>query len=403
MKTPGGEMYAMLFSEKLPQLLLKAMQMVAIEGRYILCKMRRTWDGVFAVEVLSAVDAKVRQVYPLWPYFNADQARRFNEVDRQMELLRKEIRLLEQQQNSSKICDNKKRCRTEVDGEEFSKRRNVVRNKKCASFYSESEMNVLSPRSSVLLTPSPEPEKCDSDASLFWTNLNSMNGEKSNSPIFMGPTKSLPFFSHFVSNDQGIAVELMEFCKTNSHEISAKPQSMKNYEEPKNEESAEDNELELIEPNVPFVNLDNYEETLCTNLNAIIKTEVMRPEYGDDDEEELTSDNIIMATSSIDSKRTTPPPAIDIDGNIEPQRIIPSTSKRIKINLINPKVIEESRAESTPSPKQTVEEQSKQKKPSEWQTPSISFERKETMKNTHFREQPIYRNGWEQSGLCSIM
>lgn len=420
-KTNDGSEYRLMFGQRIANIVLHVYETASNEVRDNLCKVRQTWTKLFAVNVLNELDAKIRKLDSNWP-LTYSQRKNVNirnmmaeikKVKSQIELMQKEIDLLEQKET---VCESKKRCRTEaVELDEMSsKKRNLSIDKRKSSFDCDSEMKSLS---SVFLTPSPEREECDSDVNnTFWFSMNNLEHRKSNSPILLDQNcyGELPFLND--SNVKNNATEMScaevsaDMHNTNAEESI--PQTV--------EEAATAEELEFIEPIVPFINLDQYIESPCMIPNVHIKTEP-NPLVFDEDEdeyEEPSNDCSVQPTSSPEPYRKSPPLMLSIDGNIELEPLIPlpKTSKQIKINLTNSKLVAaaasaavvvsgtEPRSGSPKTPDiPSEQEQSKRKMPSEWKTPLISFEVKESMRNATFHEQPICRKGWEQSGMCSIM
>lgn len=403
------------FGKLLSNVICHVFKIAPIDVRHSLCKTRLTWgkQQTFTEKVLYELDVKVRKLDSLWPSVRRiDSVHKevslwpytrtmrklaidVNIVESQIKQMQKEINYLEQQLNSEKMCESKKRSQTEVAaGERSSKKLAVTKSRFSFDFDSE---NIL--LSSVLLTPSPERDESDSDTTTFWSTMCCIESEKSNSPILMEQNVSLPGLNDLFHESNAIEINALEISKelqnTNTEESV----------EQTNEETAMEKELEIKEPNVPFINLDNYNESLCINPNTIIKTEPKQLELEENENEESTNDISFQPISSTEFHRTSPPLMLSIDGNIELEPLRPSqkTSKQIKINLTNSKVVEP-RIQSLKTPNiLSEEEQSKQKISSEWKTPLITFAVKESMKNATFHEQPICRKGWEKSGMCSIM
>lgn len=344
------------------------------------------------------VDSVNKEV-SLWPYTRTIRKLTIDVkiVESQIEKMQKEISFLEQQFDSKKMCESKKRCRTEMKVDEKSSKKLAMIKTQKKSFFEFDSEKIFS--SSVLLTPSPERDESDLDTTTFWSTMRSFESSESNSPTGMEQNVSLPGLNDLFHECNAIEI--------NALEISKEMQNTEESVEQTNEESAMEKELEVIEPNVPFINLDNYNESLCINPNVIIKTEPKQLELEENENEEPTNDSSFQTTISSESHRTSSPLMLSIDGNIElePLRPLEKTSKQIKFNLTNSKVVEP-RIQSPKTPdisSDEKEEQTKLKMPSEWKTPLITFKVKKSMKNVTFHEQPICRKGWEQTGMCSIM
>lgn len=411
-KTVDAGLYRTLFGQKLPDIVFHVFKTATAEIQNSLCATRQTWNSLFAVEFLNELDAKVRKLDSHWPYTQSQRKlmTEVKKVDSEIELMRREIRILEQQFDSAKMCDTKKRCRTEMVVDEISsKQQKIMDGEGKLSFDCDSEKNLLLSSSSVLLTPSPERDNSDSDDGTFWSAIN-FERKKSNSPSFMDQNGILPFLNGSIHENSAVEKNVLN--------VSVEMQNSNSKEnlEQTYEEMAAEKELEVMEPNAPFINLDDYTESMCTIPNAIIKTEPKEQEneeafdYFEVNENEVPpTDNIIHPTNSAEPHRTLPPLMLSIDGNIELEPLKPftKTSKQIKINLTNSKFVAdvvEKRIDSSKIPDALSEaEQPKQKKSSEWETPLIAYKVKESMKSATFHEQPICRKGWQQAGLCSIM
>lgn len=257
--------------------------------------------------------------------------------------------------------------------------------------------------SSVLLTPPPDRHNSESDDSAFWSTMDNLESRKSNSIYFNGATQFLPFLNHSIHRNDAVV--------ENSLKISVEMQK-----ESSEKSNAVEKELEIIEPNVPFIDLENYKESFCINHGAIIKTEAEQQQSEDEfdyfettNRNEEPKDVSQLACDKPEPHRASPPFILSIDGNIELEPLIPSTktSKQIKINLTNSKVVVVAEPPVESPKTQDISSEFKQSKqkilPNEWETPAISYDVKESMKNATFHEQPICRRGWEQSGMCSIM
>lgn len=420
-----GGMYTPLLSQQLPEMMLHLMKTATVKERDSLCKMRQTWKLLLAADILEKMDLNIRQIDSNWPYTQTEikLLDEVKSVDNEMETLRKEIALLEQQlqqpqqqqQQSEKLCKNKKRSRIEVTvGEKPPKKQQVEK----ISTIQLNQNNVDLLRSSVLLTPSPEPSKCASDERSFWVNF---GGKKSTSEDFMGKNDFLPFLSEPMCEDDNKVIDTVEIIDESlqteqmdteetspntdlEQEITTVHQSP--LEQQLEEEIQEDDGLQLIEQDIPFIDLDDFVETAQIIPAALIKAEPKRSGFGEeseeeDEDEEITDESILMSTpEKMENYRKTPPLNIDMYGNIEHQPAAEMVkANKIKFNLTTVNI-----TQSCEQPKKdVVVEKPKPKKPSDWETPSIPFEVKKSMRNVRFQQKPILRKGHEASGMCSIM
>lgn len=410
-----GGVYMPVLSQQLPEMMLYMMKKATVELRYSLCKVRQTWKLLLAADILDKMDFNIRKFDSNWPHTQKEikLLDEVKSVDEELELIRREIALLEQQQQQTeKLSNIKKRSRIDVTvGEKPPKKQHFEKTQ--TPKLNQDDDDLL--RSSILLTPSPEPEpKCDTEESSFWANF----GErKSTSPDLMSRNEYLPFLSEPKCQDDNKVVEAIEITdesmqveqmeteetctKLDSEEVPT-TSHQSTLEQKFDEEIKKDDGLQLIEQEIPFMDLDDYIETTHVIPAALIKAEPKRSGYGnefEEEEDEITSDNISMPTT--ESHRITSPPLnIDMYGNIahQPAAEMPKTNK-IKFNLTTVNTIQSCESQK----KDIVIEKPKPKGPNEWETPSISFNVKESMKNVRFRETPILRKGVESSGMCSIM
>lgn len=438
-KTIDGDVYRALLGRKLPELMFHIVTSVSKRNQNALRKVRQTWNYLLSAHVLNELDSKLKTIDSSWPLTSSQRklTGEIQELEKEVAVMQQEVAKLkiqamkESQANSRKESPRNVREESKENYHNQSRVENVDANgpmefserkikRGCDSTFDETppkktkiEGNSSTPeedhkilflqQSSVLLTPSPEPLKSpslsseqssDSNDNTFWVTYNeTISSCKSNSPTLMDPNVELPFFFNSSPNlpkiDESNRVECVkpELLNPSVENINSKPDAVV-------EENVKENVVQAYEPfeidfNVSatgsFINFESNDET----LTAISNIDQLEP--------------IDEVNNSTESLRTTSPPlVISIDGTIECQAITPiESSKQIKINLLNPMVIEDSKSESTAQ--KIAETEIKQKQPSEWETPKISYEVKDSMKNATFYTKPIYRKGVEQSGMCSIM
>lgn len=370
----------------------------------MLYKVRQTWNLLFPVDILKDVDEKVQQIDLHWPYLQ-HQREMINEIraiESQMKCLQKEVIALE----LAALKDTPTNSFINIGNENVSGKPVPLHSKKRKLLTIEmpSKMKtageeIISPSSSVLLTPSPEPRMPSErsghsiDSSSFWMFLNKKtDSEKSISPIDI----EIPFL--FGSPRKCIKLNEMDSIKCSRPSEPSSECSSKNLKVNADKihtnieiKQKEEEEVQKFELNLSFDitsetsnNFEMYDETLT------VVNEIHVPEVIDE------------ASCSIEPKAPSPK-TISIDGVIEFEAITPEPLKQIKINLINPKVVEESNTKSIELSKKIATNEMVQKKTSEWKTPSISYAVKDSMKNATFHEKAMCRGGIEQSGLCSIM
>lgn len=369
--------------------------------RAMLYKVRQTWNLVFPVNILKDLDEKVRQIDAHWPYL-AHQRKMIDQIkaiENQIKSMQKEVFALEMAALVDTSTNTYINIENEIDsGQQISIHSASQNKRKLLTIEMPKKMkktcaDIISPRSSVLLTPSPEPrtptEQSDhSDtSSSFWSFLNKKTeSEKSISPIenveipflFGSPKKciKLPKIESIECTQQ--LEGTFDNTNVNSHQIHTKIDVK--------EEEAQKFELHLSFDNTPetCTNFEMYDETLTT-INEIEVPEII---------DEISCSSEPKALS---------PKTISIDGIIEFEAIAPEPLKPIKINLLNPIVVEESNSKSVELSKTLATNEMVQNKTNEWKTPSISYDVKDSMKNATFHVKPICRGGIERSGLCSIM
>lgn len=441
-----GASYRNKFANNLPELFLHVFQATEGKERIQLCKMRQTWNGVFDFVALRRLDEKIQRIDSSWPNKFVERQLRaeVKKVDEQLAAMREEIKMLEQQwqpEKSSNRIETVKRKQMEptFDGVLSKKRAfgSIVQNR---PLNIETHANILSSPSSVFLTPSPGPRD-NSNEQDFWLKMSEMSDKKSNSPVSTDQNEELPFlFDSNFGNSDDIAADIMNFCEkevldcssmhedsqseNGANQISKTPSPEKNdtptSDEDKTPTPDEQTDLELIEPNIAIINLDNYEEKACpVPFFVVIKTEPKTVGYPDDDgfiedlshhfddsneeDSEQQSNILTDPETSPEPHHTSETACLDMDGNIEFTPIARMPSKKIKINFLDRNVFEEKRQEQTEETVKIIPKQLVQNKSDKYETPVLSYELKDSMKNTKFVEQRILRRGSEKSGMCSIM
>lgn len=195
----------MLLGEQLPQLIQHVLISAQIQNRdevqKILCETRQSWNGIFSSEVLRAIDETVKEVYEYWPitYKHRQLIVQLDEVKMQLTIMQKEVDILEMQANETtfSIFNAYEMPQQQEQYNQASSsmhRRNgcnrpkleeipLPKRSKCVAV-----SNLLLSQSSVLLTPSPEPqnrlspppsssdsntinEKSNSSSSNFWMSM----------------------------------------------------------------------------------------------------------------------------------------------------------------------------------------------------------------------------------------
>lgn len=433
MKTVGGVIYRTLFAQNLPELIAHVFETGTVETgtvevRNKLCTARQTWSNLFMAEVLEALDSKMQKIDLLWPYSIKERKMmvQIKEVDNELESMREEIRVLEQQLKPE-MCSNQmgpnKRSRTKTPFDEItSKKRAFAANVGNSPLNIEIHANSLCSRSSVLMTPSPDSSENDSNKHDFWLKMNAMCNKKPNSPVLMDHNEELPFLfdSNFkCHNDVAVDImntgnkeELLEIStEEHQHQLQTSQSQVSATQTNEMPTMDDETDLELIEPNTTVINLDNYEETTCTvPITVVIKTEPGLEQSLGWEEDNIEEDSELQSGIIIEPKNSPEPlhqtkssMILSLDGNVEFESIVQRTSKPIKINLLNRKVFEEPKSVPAKATAKIIPDQLELKKSNEWNTPVLSFELKDSLKNVKFREQPIMKKGLEQSGLCSIM
>jgi hypothetical protein len=177
-----------------------------------------------------------------------------------------------------------------------------------------------------------------------------------------------------------------------------------------------DEDVQILEPNVPMINLDEYEETnLLSNTNdesqhlpvIEIKDEPKYDGYEDDADDEddcflevgtLESDILFEDSLSPIETQTTLITTLDDKTDREKQQLVTLGTNKIKINISKDVQLNRVRIDSTGSKSNQSESTSDSENSME-----MKYEVKEPLKHVQFNQRPVVKRGVETSNLCSIM
>lgn len=435
-----GGPYRREFAHRLPKLIHHVFIKVNDwDVKEKLRKIRQSWEGILLHEVLQKID-EAMQVDEYWPSLSQQKLiAELNDVNIKLARMQKEVDFLKMQANEATIRTNvnieptlpsssqlpnhskspvllqtqikpRKRFNRPVPAElPLPKKMKYEEN--VASPNGSPVSNFVSSESSVFLTPSPEPrdqlfpppkptinDKLNIPCSDFWMsmmktgeqkkqvqqksqNLFTRQDEDIGVPflfdLFGGSTDSMPKFDKIIDCSESKVVD--------SDPLTTGDNAVLIQAEEKSNMMAV--ELDLDTTSDSFKNSALDVKTICAqNGDGILQT----PYHLDDFEIEFQQS---------DSQRSTPS-SIDCNIDIEPCK--PQMVKKIKVNLLNPKLFEEEPVSL--DNKRKRKKQSQQPRPcSEWETPTISFKMKDSLKDAKFQTGIIHREGMEKSGMCSIM
>lgn len=414
-----GEPYRNAFGVRLPSLFQHVFIANNHDVQEKLRILRQAWENVFSFECLQAIDDTMRKIDQYWPSYHQRQLlAQLNEISIQMARMQKEVEALEREANittaNEKIIGAIHSIAKPTEYQQFKEQLNGKR----LSSLKLSEMplpkqkkynrNTTSPNgstfenfpslqsSSVLLTPSPEP--CDRLTPPELTSIGNSIG--SDIDFWKSMTKAEePKMFNFFSENLEVARFFESFEKSTETNPKADILIEQNETSIIGDANRVNRNVKKVQNEVTlFVDLDSdYEITAESydNFELDIQNET------DVEQEAFQADNLEKQIESSSSKRTTPsPPSLEGISDVEPYH--KETTKQIKINLINPRFIKEKSASMDKIPRQ-VKQIKRSCPPTEWETPSISHEIKDSMKNINFQIKPIHRQGVEYSGMCSIM
>lgn len=452
-KRTDDAMYRKLFGSKLSNLMFITFTTGPPFVHEKLKEVRTTWDGVFEAIDLYELDKKMRTVCGTWRKSLVDLINQRTEFEKQLKALKKKVHLLElkaikaaqkprkqivhenHHQNSSCQSTTRKhrpnRCgKLALEQNPAPKR---SKTDKDLSIAAEQNIGSNSPNwSSVLLTPPPECNETQSPTSIidsaftvttannssFWTSLNSIGSQSSKFPsMLMAQNIELPFLSDLSQQSTTKSTNVIELNTECISDVTAPALAAATA-------TTTTPNVPIHTENVPIqsnqahtMELDlNLEMTVESSINFEIDTETLTAINAMDAHAQplqykSSEVDTINNGSDVSRRTTTPsPPILSIDGTIEYQSINSTKSQQIKINLLNPSAIEQVREHELATATKTTAAaaavkpaQVKRIQPSEWKTPAISYDRKDSIKNVSFRAQPIRREGFERSGMCSIM
>ncbi|XP_031629967.1 uncharacterized protein LOC116345060 [Contarinia nasturtii] len=170
-------------------------------------------------------------------------------------------------------------------------------------------------------------------------------------------------------------------------------------------------EVLILDPHIPMVNLDEYEETNSSwnkdeesqFLPVVkIKEESMYEGFEDDNNEDDCFEEVGTYEDIQSPTQTTLITLLDDEIDEEEQQVVTIGTSKIKINLSKDVRLNSISSESSGSETDPCENDSSNiiAAASNLET---KFEVKDSIKHVQFKRQPVVRRGFETSGLCSIM
>lgn len=152
-----GAKYRTLFGQLIPEIVSHVLQTATSNVRESLCKLRRKWNSIFDADVLNKLDSAVRKVDSMWPHTEKEieLMTEVKKIDEEMEAMRMEIYLLE---HPEELCSDKKINNAEESNDEGPLIKPQLSKGEMDTLFDNSQIDFDLLRSSVLLTPPPEPE-----------------------------------------------------------------------------------------------------------------------------------------------------------------------------------------------------------------------------------------------------